>query len=110
MRSTVLLVLSQCSLERARRFGGTFRLHHAETPSLPPDPAGFLLGLLVDSEDRGDVPPKRRSVFELHGVTTQRTVSSKHTVLYLISGSQDCAASVVNTFICKARFSCSADI
>jgi hypothetical protein len=37
---------------------------------------GFLLGLLFYPEDRSDVALKRRNLFDLHGVTTQRTVLS----------------------------------
>jgi hypothetical protein len=48
MKSTVFGVVTPCSLGRARRFRGTYRLN------FPPDSAGFLLGLLFDREDRGD--------------------------------------------------------
>jgi hypothetical protein len=41
--------------------------------SLPPASAGFLLGLLFDHEDGGDVPPKRRLTFAgPHGVISQK--------------------------------------
>jgi hypothetical protein len=36
-------------------------------------PGDFLLGLLFDSEDGGDVPSKRRMIFTgLHTATTQK--------------------------------------
>jgi hypothetical protein len=35
----------------------------------------FLLGLLFDLEDgEGHLPPKRRALSELYGVTTQNTI------------------------------------
>jgi hypothetical protein len=36
--------------------------------------AGFLFGLILDPENGGNIPPKRRDVLELQGVTTQETV------------------------------------
>jgi hypothetical protein len=42
--------------------------------SLPPASAGFMFGSFFDFEDRGDVPPKRRALSELHGIISQKTV------------------------------------
>jgi hypothetical protein len=39
---------------------------------------GFLLGLFLDPEDGGDIPPKRRLAFNgLHGVISQKTKLSR---------------------------------
>lgn len=35
--------------------------------------SALLLGLLFNTEDGSDVPPKRRAISELYGVTTQKT-------------------------------------
>lgn len=47
--------------------------------SLPPAPAGFLLGLNLDSEDRSDMILQNTHVyFELHGITSQKTIAVIH--------------------------------
>jgi hypothetical protein len=43
--------------------------------------ADFLLGLLLDAEDRCHVPPKRWYLSELHGVTTENDVFFTHTTM-----------------------------
>jgi hypothetical protein len=53
---------------------------------------GYLLGLLIDPERwRRYVPPKRRTLFELHGSTTQKPVLSLYfcDVKYQYGGSAD---------------------
>jgi hypothetical protein len=45
--------------------------------NLPSASVGFLLGLLFDPEDGGDVLLKRQALFETHGVETQNTVLLK---------------------------------
>jgi hypothetical protein len=40
--------------------------------------AGFLLGLFFDPEDGGDVPPKRRLIFQ---VTTQHSIQDDSILL-----------------------------
>jgi hypothetical protein len=65
MKRRVLGVLTPCSAETARRFGGTYRFHLQDQkgkPSKTADEEGyrlsstsFLLGLLIDPEDRGDI-------------------------------------------------------
>jgi hypothetical protein len=55
-------------LERVRRFGGAYHIHLRSIFS--PASGGFSL----EPEDEGDVPPKRRILTELQGVTTQNTV------------------------------------
>jgi hypothetical protein len=42
---------------------------------LPTASAGFLLGLLSDTEDGGDIFLRNVEFSELHGVTTQKTVT-----------------------------------
>jgi hypothetical protein len=48
--------------------------------SLPPASGGFWLGLSFDPKNGGDIPLKPWAVFELHGVTTQRTA------LFIVTG------------------------
>jgi hypothetical protein len=78
MKSVGSSVATPCSSEEARHFRGTNKTKEqhweAEVPAtLPPDYTDFLLGLLSDPEDGSDVPPKRRAISELYGVTTQKT-------------------------------------
>jgi hypothetical protein len=49
--------------------------------SLLPASAGFLLGFFGPWRWRLYVPPKRRAISELHGVTSQKTVSFIVTVV-----------------------------
>jgi hypothetical protein len=37
-------------------------------------PSGILLGLFLDPEDGGHVPPKRHPLSEIHGFSNQKTV------------------------------------
>jgi hypothetical protein len=70
IKSKIFWDITPCSSETARSFGKK----NISPPSLSPTSAGFLLGLLFDPEDGGDVPPKRRAVSELNRVTTQKTI------------------------------------
>jgi hypothetical protein len=81
-----LWVVLPCGSKKARPFGGTYRLHfqdrrvsqvkqkHAGSRT-----AGFLFGLLVDPEDRGDTFHRHRwNSTELHGDASQKTVRTLH--------------------------------
>jgi hypothetical protein len=46
-----------------------------------PASVDFFLGLISDLEDRCHVPPKRRYLSELHGVTTENVVFFIHTTM-----------------------------
>jgi hypothetical protein len=72
-KSTTFWLVTSCSLETARRFGGTHHLH-LEGRRVSKPPAGFFLVLLFDHVDGGRVPPKCRALSELQGVTTQKDV------------------------------------
>jgi hypothetical protein len=72
-RSTAFCVVMPCSSGTARRFGGTHHLHlHGRRVSKPS--VCFFLVSLFDPEDGGRVPPKRRALSKIHGVTTQKAV------------------------------------
>jgi hypothetical protein len=67
MKSTVFWAVTPCSLERDRRFGGTYRLHFQgrrvsqawnQQLRLLPASVIFLFGLLFISEDGGDMFPR----------------------------------------------------
>jgi hypothetical protein len=51
MKNTAFWVTTACSAETARRFGGNI----VNIASLTPASAGFLLGLIFDPGDRGDM-------------------------------------------------------
>jgi hypothetical protein len=74
LNSSVFWVVTLCSSETARRFGGKYRLHlqvqrvneGRKYLSFPP-----TRSLLFELEAEGNVPPKLRAFSELHGVTTR---------------------------------------
>jgi hypothetical protein len=68
MKSVVFWDVTLCSTETARRFGGIYH-------RIPPDFSALLLGSSFDPEDESDVPPKRRALSELHGITPRRPYS-----------------------------------
>jgi hypothetical protein len=59
------------SKEKVAEAVGTFSSFHLCFPSAP---AGLLLGLMFDTEDRGDTFLRNVWVSEIHGVTTQKIV------------------------------------
>jgi hypothetical protein len=67
-------IVSPCSSERARHFGGTY----IKLPGLLPLPrsSDFLLGLLFKCEDRRNVPRRHPVISKPRGVIVQKTVLS----------------------------------
>jgi hypothetical protein len=61
---------------------------------------GFLLGLVFDPEDGGDVPPKRRLIFNgLHGIISQKTVLFITTDVRTSNPTDICVFTIDN-FVC----------
>jgi hypothetical protein len=93
LNSAVFWVVTLCSSETTRRFGGKYGLHlqgqrvNEGGRYLSPPPTR---GLLFDLEAEGDVPPKLRAFSELHCVTTRMTgliitaVKSKQSLFILL--------------------------